>query len=157
MGILSEETKRVVAEIQLCYARTLPRWQAEAAPKGWITVLSDDELGFAHLASPRTIENLRHNPAIDLTVVDPFTRRDFKFKGAAKVVKDPEAHGRMARILGPDDPCEQVVKIRVETASEVYSPVDTLTQTSEAEVQRFWLERYGYRSTREAGGVHDCR
>ena len=32
----------------------------------------------------------------------------------------------------------------------------TLTQTSEAEVKRFWLERYGYRSAREAGGAHDC-
>ena len=57
-------------------------------------MLSDDELGFADLASPVTIENLRHNPAIELNVVDPFTRRGFRFKGAAKVMKDPEAHGR---------------------------------------------------------------
>ena len=97
-------------------------------------MLSDDELGFADLASPGTIENLRHNPAIELNVVDPFTRRGFRFKGAAKVVKDPEAHRRIARILGPDYPFEQVVKIRVETASEVCSPVYTLTQASEAEV-----------------------
>jgi hypothetical protein len=41
------------------------------------TVLSDDELGFADLASPGTIENLRHNSAIELNVVDPFTRRGF--------------------------------------------------------------------------------
>ena len=46
--------------------------------------------------------------------------------------------------------------IRVETASEVFSPVYTLTQASEAEVKRFWLERYGYRSAREVGGGHDC-
>ena len=78
-----------------------------------LSVLSDDELGFADLASPGTIENLRH-------------------------------------------PFEQVVKIRVESASEVFSPVYTLTQASEAEVKRFWLERYGYRSIREAGGAHDC-
>ena len=85
-------------------------------------------------------------------MVDPFIRRGFRFKGAAKVVKDPEAHGRIAQILGPDYPFEQVVKIRVETASEVFSPVYSLTRTSEAEVKRFWLERYGYRSAREAGG-----
>jgi hypothetical protein len=24
------------------------------------------------------------------------------------------------------------------------------------EVQRSWLERYGYRSARKAGGAHDC-
>ena len=157
MGILTEEMKRVVTEIQLCYAATVtPDGKPNLSPKGSITVLSDDELGFADLASPGTIENLRHNPAIELNVVDPFIRRGFRLKGAAKVVKDPEAHGRIAQILGPDYQFEQVVKIRVETASEVFSPVYTLTRSSEAEVKRFWLERCGYRNAREAGGAHYC-
>src|SRR5262249_6687552 len=121
-----------------------------------ITVLRDGELGFADLASPGTIENLRYNPAIELNVVDPLIRQSFRFKGVAKVVKDAEAHGQIARILGPDCPFEQVVEIRFETASEVFSPVYTLTQASAAEVKRFWLERYGYRSAREVGGSHDC-
>ena len=82
--------------------------QAQLFSKGSITVLSDDELGFADLASPGTIENLRHNPAIELNVVDPFTRRGFPFKGRAEIVKnDPEAHRRIAQILGPDYPFEQ--------------------------------------------------
>jgi len=157
MDILTEEMRRVVTEIQLCYAATVtPDGKPNLSPKGSITVLRDDELGFADLASPGTIENLRHKSAIELNVVDPFTRRDFRFKGAAQVVKDAEGHGQIARILGPDYPFEQVVKIRVETASEVCSPVYTLTQASEAEVKRFWLEGYGYRSAREAGGAHDC-
>jgi hypothetical protein len=41
---------------------------------------------------------------------------------------DPEAHRRIAQVLGPDYPFEQVVKIRVDLASEVVSPVYTLTQ-----------------------------
>ena len=114
MGSLTDEMKRVVTEIQLCYAATVtPDGKPNLSPKGSITVLSDDELGFADLASPGTIENLRHNPF------------------------------------------EQVVEIRVETASEVFSPVYTMTRNSEAEVKRFWLERHGYRSAREAGGAHD--
>ena len=146
MGILTEEMKRVVAQQQLCYAASVtPNGKPNLSPKGSITVLSDDELGFADLASPGTIENLRHNPAIELNVVDPFTRRGFRFKGGAEVVKnDPEAHRRIAQILGPDYP----FKIRVETAAEVFSPVYTLTRSSKAEVKRFWLERYGYRSAR---------
>lgn len=36
------------------------------------------------------------------------------------------------------------------------SPVYALTLTSKADVKQFWLERYGYRSAREAGGAHDC-
>ena len=146
MGILTEEMKRVVAQQQLCYAASVtPDGKPNLSPKGSITVLSDDELGFADLASPGTIENLRHNPAIELNVVDPFTRRGFRFKSRAEIVKnDPEAHRRIAQILWPDYP----FKIRVETAAEVFSPVYTLNRSSEAEVKRFWLERYGYRSAR---------
>jgi hypothetical protein len=53
MGILTDEMKRVVTEIQLCYAATVtPDGKPNLSPKGSITVLSDDELGFADLASP---------------------------------------------------------------------------------------------------------
>jgi uncharacterized protein len=150
MGILTEEMKRAVTELQLCYAATVTLdGKPNLSPKGSITVLSDDELGFADLASPGTVENLRHNPAIELNVVDPFTRRGFRFKGRAEIVKnDREAHRQIAQTLGRDYPFEQVVKIRVETASEVSSPVYTRTPSSEAEVKQLWLERYGYRSAR---------
>jgi predicted pyridoxine 5'-phosphate oxidase superfamily flavin-nucleotide-binding protein len=149
MGILTEDMKRVVTEIQLCYAATVtPDGKPNLSPKGSITVLGDGELGFADLASPGTIENLRHNPAIELNVVDPFARRGFRFKGWAEIVKEPEAHEQIAKTLGPDYPFEQVVKIHVQTAAALFSPVYTLTQTSEAQVKQFWLERYGYRSAR---------
>jgi predicted pyridoxine 5'-phosphate oxidase superfamily flavin-nucleotide-binding protein len=94
--------KRVVTEIQLCYAATVaPDGKPNLSPKGSITVLSDDELGFADLASPGTIENLRHNPAIELNVVDPFTRRGFRFKGAAQMVKDPKRTFSASTSEGP--------------------------------------------------------
>jgi hypothetical protein len=64
------------------------------------------------------------------------------------VKNDPEAHRRIAQILGPDYPFEQVLKIRVETVAEVFPPIYTLIPSLEAEVKRFWLERYGYRSAR---------
>jgi hypothetical protein len=69
---------------------------------------------------------------------------------------DPEAHRRIAQVLGPDYPFEQVVKIRVDLASEVFSPVYTLTQASENEVKRFRLERYGYRSVGKEEASHGC-
>jgi uncharacterized protein len=149
MGILTDEMKRVVTEIQLCYAATVTRdGKPNLSPKGSITVLSDDELGFADLASPGTVENLQHNPFIELNVVDPFVRRGFRFKGRGEVVSDSDAHALIAKTLGPDYPFERVVKVRVESAAPVFSPVYTLTALSESEVKHFWLERYGYRSVR---------
>jgi predicted pyridoxine 5'-phosphate oxidase superfamily flavin-nucleotide-binding protein len=149
MGILTDEMKRLVTEIRLCYAATVtPDGKPNLSPKGSITVLGDDELGFADLASPGTIENLRHNPFIELNVVDPFIRRGFRFKGQAEVMIDADAHALIAKTLGPDYPFERVVRVRVESAAAVYSPVYTLTQVSESEVKQAWCERYGYRSVR---------
>jgi hypothetical protein len=39
------------------------------------TVWDDDHLVFAHLYSPNTVENLWHNPAIEINVVDVFSRK----------------------------------------------------------------------------------
>ena len=66
MGILTEERKRVVTEVQLCCAATItPDGKPDLSPMSSITVLSDDEFGAADLSSPRTIANLRHNPTIE--------------------------------------------------------------------------------------------
>ena len=149
MGILTEDMKRLVAEIRLCYAATVSAdGKPNLSPKGSLTVLGDNELGFADLASPRTVENLRHNPFIELNVVDPFVRRGYRFKGRADIVSDHEASALIAQTLGPEYPFERIVKIHVEEALVVFSPVYTLTQLSESAVKQFWLEWYGYRSVR---------
>ena len=45
----------------------------------------DENVVFADIASPITIGNLRHNPFIEINMVDPFLRRGFRFKGRAEV------------------------------------------------------------------------
>lgn len=149
MGILTDEMKRVVTEVRLCYAATVtPEGKPNVSPKGSITVLSDDELGFADLASPGTVKNLHHNPFIELNVVDPFTRRGYRFKGRGETVSDPIAYALIAKTLGPNYVFTKVVKIHVDEAFLVFSPVYALTKITEAEVKEFWLERYGYRADR---------
>jgi len=71
MGILTEEMNVSLRgdEACRCAAAALLRGighfrrQAQPFSQGSNAVLSDDELGFADLASPGTIENPRHNPA----------------------------------------------------------------------------------------------
>ena len=43
---------------------------------------------FADIVSPGTISNLRHNPAVEVNVVDPITRCGYRFKGRAEVHVD---------------------------------------------------------------------
>jgi len=79
----------VVEEQRLGFAATIcDDGSVNLSPKGAVTVLDDDHLMFADLASPQTVKNLRTNPSIEINVVDPVVRKGFRFKGRGIVV-DP--------------------------------------------------------------------
>src|SRR2546426_2405350 len=87
MGILTEDMRQVV-EAQLGFIATVcPDGTPNLSPKGTTTVWDDDHLVFADIRSPRTIANLKQNPAIEINVVDWFTRKGYRFKGIATVIE----------------------------------------------------------------------
>jgi uncharacterized protein len=89
VGTIDEDMRRVVEEQRLGYAATVcPDATPNLSPKGTIAVWDDDHLIFADIRSPRTIENLRHNPAIEINVVDPVLRKGYRFKGTGTVLTE---------------------------------------------------------------------
>ena len=88
MAILTEDMQRVVREQRLGYVATVcPDGTPNLSPKGTTRVWDDDHLVFADIRSPRTIANLKANPAIEINVVDWFTRKGYRFKGIATVIE----------------------------------------------------------------------
>jgi predicted pyridoxine 5'-phosphate oxidase superfamily flavin-nucleotide-binding protein len=80
--------KRVVREQRLGYVATVcPDGTPNLSPKGTTRVWDDDHLVFADIRSPRTIANLKQNPAVEINVVDWFTRKGYRFKGIATVIE----------------------------------------------------------------------
>lgn len=64
MGRINPEMRRVVKEQRLCFAATIYEdGTVNLSPKGTLTVLDDDHLMFADLASPQTV----HGPVERLT------------------------------------------------------------------------------------------
>jgi len=95
-GKLTTEAKRVVDEQRLAFVATVcPDGTPNVSPKGTIAVWDDDHLVFADIRSPGTIANIRRTPAVELNVVDPFTRKGFRFKGTAEIVQDKELYARI--------------------------------------------------------------
>ena len=89
MPILTDDMKRVVREQSLGFVATVcPDGTPNVSPKGTTTVWDDDHLVFADIVSPGTISNLLHNPTVEVNVVDPITRRGYRFKGRAEVHVD---------------------------------------------------------------------
>lgn len=153
--VLDEEMKRVIREQRLGFVATVcPDGTANLSPKGTIMPWGDDQLVFAHLYSPTTIENLRHNPSIEVNVVDVFTRKGYRFKGTAEVVTEGALYdeimayyrgdGGHDRLRDPDRRVKALVVMRVERAAPLISPAYD-DGASEEEVTREWTDYWSSR------------
>jgi len=155
MAILTEEMKRMVLKQRLGFAATVcPDGTPNLSPKGTILPWSDDQLVFADLRSPRTVENLRENPAIEINVIDHFSRKGFRFKGTATVLTDGPSFADFVKLFENkglfDAPrrIQSVVLIKVERALPVISPGYD-RGTREQDVRKQWEDYYLSQSKRD--------
>ncbi len=86
MATLTEDMKRVVREQRLgFYATVSSDGSPNLSPKGTTCVLDDEHLLFADIRSPQTVANIARGSVVEVNVVDPFTRKGYRFKGPAVV------------------------------------------------------------------------
>jgi hypothetical protein len=155
VGVITSEMRRVVEEQRLGFVATVsPDGSPNLSPKGTLTVLDDDHLVFADLASPHTIENLRANPPTEVNVVDPVVRKGFRFKGKGTVVDPGDRFDELLaslttgpRALSTPERVRHIVVIEVTEARPLVSPAYDSGATEE-EVSARW-ERY-FRELRES-------
>ncbi len=140
MGILTDDMKRVVRQQRMGFMATVcPDGSPNLSPKGTATVWDDDHLVFADLGSPVTIDNLGHNPACEINVLDTYLRKGYRFKGAAQIVTEgalfdeiKEAYTTGSRgIQRSGLPARCYVLINVTKAAPVISPGYTPGKTEE--------------------------
>ena len=148
MTILTDDMQRVVREQALGFIATVcPDGTPNLSPKGTTTVWDADHLVFAHLNSPRTVDNLRRNPAIEINVVDVFNRKGYRFKGIAEVLTEGALYEQiMAMYRGEHcaDPLRDadrrvraLILMRVERALPLISPAYDDGST-EAQIEAHW-------------------
>jgi uncharacterized protein len=145
---LTDDMQRVVLEQRLGFHATVcPDGTPNLSPKGTTSVYDDEHLFFAEIRSPRTIENLRANPAIEVNVVDPIVRKGFRFKGTATLHEADDVHRRALELLRKRDYGDYeervrlIVLIRVERAEPLTSPAYDVGHTAE-ELAAQYLEHY---------------
>ena len=159
MGILTEDMQRTVREQRLGFVATVCADGApNLSPKGTTTVWDDDHLIFADICSPGTVANLTRNPAVEVNVVDPITRRGYRFKGRATIVREGPLFERamsfFRQTYGLSDALAErvahVVLIKVAQAAPLISPIYD-TGATEQDVVRRYVEYYEDIRRRRAG------
>jgi predicted pyridoxine 5'-phosphate oxidase superfamily flavin-nucleotide-binding protein len=141
MGVLTVDMQRVVEEQRLGFVATVcPDGTPNVSPKGTVAVWDVDTLIFADIRSPRTVANLRQNPAVEINVVDPLVRKGYRFKGTGAVHADGvpfEAGVAFFRSRGVANPIRAIVLVAVTWALPLLSPAYDVGQ-SEEQVREHW-------------------
>ena len=141
MGILTDDMKRLVAEQRLgFYATVCEDGSPNLSPKGSTYVWDDDHLFFADVRSPQTVANVRRGSLVEVNLVDPLSRKGYRFKGPG-VVHDPGSDvyaGAIARLREAGsslaDRARAIVVVEVREARPLVSPAYDDGVTSEADV-----------------------
>ena len=145
MVVITEEIKNFVNFQKLGYVATVSNDNTpNLSPKGTIIVLDESHLVFADIQSPKTIENLEHNPSIEINVVDPFSRRGYRFKGIAEIISSGDKFNNIIshyKETGIKNTIKCVVLVKIEKLSEVFSPLYDLGHTEE-ELKTKWKKYY---------------
>lgn len=150
MARLNDDMQRLVEHQRLGFVATVcPDGTPNLSPKGTVAVWDDDHLVFADICSPGTIANLRHNPAVEINVVDALGRRGYRFKGTARIVDGDDELERIIafyRARGSTSPIRAGVIISVESAAPLLSPAYDQGAT-EQELRARWSRHYGLAET----------
>lgn len=152
MAILTTEIKEFITRTKLGFVATVcPDGTPNLSPKGTTTVWDDDHLVFADIHSPGTINNLLSNPAIEINMVDVFTRKGYRFKGSAKVLSEGRLFEEVISLYekaGSTYTIKNIVLIKIGRILPVFSPVYD-TGISEDEVIKKWREYWSSVYTRK--------
>lgn len=143
--MITDDIRAVIGAQRLCFAATVtPDGRPNLSPKGTIRVWDERHLFFCDIASPATRGNLARNPWIELNVVDPISRRGYRFLGTATLHRDDDVYRRATGIVfaeeGTTYPVECVVLVAVERALPLLSP-GYWHVTDEAAMRALWKAR----------------
>jgi len=140
---LTADMQRVLNEQRLGFvASVCEDGTPNLSPKGTTTVWDDEHIIFADICSPGTISNIRHHPVVEINVVDPVTRKGYRFKGPATIHQQgPIFEQGLAfyRQRGTVSPIRGIVLVRVERAIPLISPAYDQGKTEE-EIRASWLQ-----------------
>lgn len=126
-------------------ATVSPGGAPNVSPKGTIAAWGSDTIAFAGIRSPDTVRNLRADPRVEVSVIDPLARRGYLFSGEGRVLDGGAEFERgveFYRGRGVQSKLSSLVLITVHGVYEVTSPLYDLGMEEE-DIVKGWKARLG--------------
>lgn len=145
MGLLTNEIRSIIEQQKLGYVATVsPDNTPNLSPKGTISVWDDEHLVFADIKSPKTMANLEKNSSVEINVVDPISRKGYRFKGTGIILsvgKDYDDIISHYAAIGIKSKIGRVVLVKVTSVNDITSPLYDLGY-AEDKIKKYWKNHY---------------
>ncbi len=83
---LNDFAKQLIKNFPLGFVATVTEEGLPSlSPKGTFFVLDDDTIAFAEIRSPNTMENLKHQPKVEVNFIDIWLRKGIRIFGGTEV------------------------------------------------------------------------
>jgi len=142
--VLDGKIRDFLLRQRLGYVATVsPDGSPNLSPKGTILVWDETHLVVADIRSPQTVKNLESDPRLEVNVVDPLSRRGYRFRGTGRILERSSLYGDIIafyRGLGIRSRISGIILVTVDSADEVTSPLYDAGM-SEEEIRRIWRAR----------------
>lgn len=131
--MLNAAIKDAMRESVLCWLATVSSTgQPNVSPEEMFVPYGDDGVLIAHIASPKSVANIKENAAVCVSFVEVFKQKGFKLAGVALVEEaqlveqsapDFNVFLKELHVLGGEGfPVQSIIKIKVEEAHPIIAP-----------------------------------
>ena len=148
--MLTAEMQRDLENAVLCWLATVDvDGQPSVSPKEIFAPVTEEKIAVAMVASPQTVFNLRLNPKVCLSAIDPFRQRGWKVLGEGELVDEhhalfPAIHAVLAPIAGEKFPVRSAILITPTAVEPIIAPSYRLfPETTEEEMVKSAMRSYG--------------
>ena len=116
MAKLTEDAKKLIREIRPSLVATASKTgKPNVSAKGSLRVLDDEHVVFAHIASPRTVANIKENPQVAIICLDASSRKGCRIWGRGEILDAGELFDKtVAEYASKNMKVRNVVKIAVD-------------------------------------------
>jgi len=126
--MLTPDIKKYIDQSVLCWLATVSKdGIPNVSPKEMFTYLDDEHLGIAHIASPKSIRNLKANSNVCVSFIDVFVQKGYKLIGQAEII--PKSHpdfpivaAKILTMAGTSFPVQALIKIKISKTASIIAP-----------------------------------
>ena len=137
---LTTEIKDYIERSVLCWLATVSSENApNVSPKEIFNYYGTNKIIVANIASPQTVQNIKHNENVCISFIDILVQKGFQVKGKAKIIvkidsEFSEMEKTLTKMTGGNFPFSTITEITIEQIKPIIAPKYILyPETTEAE------------------------